>query len=196
MWRPRDVLIPAGPRVRSGLTACDGCSRPSRVGDESRRAQIRTCARVDPTVATGLLLTLGVAIVLVGTFCFGVLFWMIRHNAGLARLDRGLATWAGDHATDLSTSVLRVITQLGSTPGVIVVAVVVALIEYRRVPTRMLPVFLVLVIAGQNFISNVVKVLVDRARPDIHPLAPALTARRSRAGTRPRPPRPTRRARC
>ena len=32
-------------------------------------------------------------------------------------------------------------------------------------------VFLVLVVGGQNVLANVVKVLVDRARPDIHPLA-------------------------
>ena len=38
-------------------------------------------------------------------------------------------------------------------------------------PTRVLLVFLVLVIGGQNLIANLVKVLVDRARPDIHPLA-------------------------
>jgi membrane-associated phospholipid phosphatase len=35
----------------------------------------------------------------------------------------------------------------------------------------MMLVFVVLVVAGQNVLANVVKVLVDRARPDIHPLA-------------------------
>ena len=136
-------------------------------------ATVRTFvrARVDPQVTTGLLLTVALAAVVVGAVAVGVLFWMVRANAGLARVDRGLATWGATNATDFSTSVLRAITQLGSTVVVIVVAAAVALSQLRRPSVRMMLVFVVLVVAGQNVLANVVKVLVDRARPDIHPLA-------------------------
>jgi undecaprenyl-diphosphatase len=128
-------------------------------------------ARVDPTVATGLVLSAAIAVVIVGFASVGVLVWMVRSHEALARFDRGVATWGGDHATDLSTSVLKAVTQLGSTIGVIVVAVIIAIIEMVRRPARMLPVYLALVVLGQNLIANTVKVIVDRARPDIHPLA-------------------------
>jgi undecaprenyl-diphosphatase len=157
------ALDPASPRATAAVV------RHELQSNRGARAYAR--ARVDPTVATGLLLTLGIAIVVVGAFAVGILFWMVRANAGLERLDRGFATWGGSHATDLTTSVLRTITQLGSTVVVVIVGVVVGLVEYRRLPSRAVPFFLVLVIGGQNVIANVVKVLVDRARPDIHPLA-------------------------
>jgi undecaprenyl-diphosphatase len=128
-------------------------------------------ARVDPAKATGLVLTAGVAITIIGGAAVGVLFWMVRRNEGLARWDRHFAVWGADHATDLSTSVLRAVTQLGSTTYVIIFAFVVGLIELRRSPSRWIPLFLVLVIGGQNLIANSVKALVDRARPDIAPLA-------------------------
>ena len=128
-------------------------------------------ARVDPTVATGLVLSAAVAVVIIGFASVGVLVWMVRAHAVLARFDRGVATWGGDHATGLSTSVLKGVTQLGSTIGVIVVAAIVAIVEMVRRPARLLPVYLALVVLGQNLIANSVKVIVDRARPDIHPLA-------------------------
>jgi membrane-associated phospholipid phosphatase len=157
------ALDPASPRATAAVVRHEL--------QKNRGARAFARARVDPNVATGLLLTIGVAIVVVGGFAVGLLFWMIRDNAGLARLDRGFATWGGSHATDLSTSVLRAITQLGSTMVVVIVAVVVGLVEYRRVPARAIPLFLLLVVGGQNLIANLVKVLVDRARPDINPLA-------------------------
>ncbi len=163
VFRRVPSLDPASPKATAAVV------RHELRSNRGARAFAR--ARVDPTVATGLLLTVGIAIVVIGAFGIGLLFWMVRANAGLARLDRGFATWGGSHATDLSTSVLRAITQVGSTMVVIIVAVVVGLIEYRRVPVRMIPFFLLLVVGGQNVIANGVKVLVDRARPDIHPLA-------------------------
>ena len=128
-------------------------------------------ARVDPQLATGLLLTVTTAVVIAGAVAVGVLFWMVRENAGLARVDHSFATWGATNATDFSSSILRSVTQLGSTVVIVAVAVAVALLELRRPSVRSMLVFLVLVVAGQNVITNVVKALVDRARPDIDPLA-------------------------
>jgi undecaprenyl-diphosphatase len=157
------VVDPASPRATAAVVRHEVDRHPSL----ARFAR----ARLDPAVATGLLLTAGVAITIVGGAAVGVVFWMVRRNDGLARWDRHFAIWGADHATDFSTSVLRVVTQLGSTTYVIAFALVVALIELQRRPSRWLPLFLVLVVGGQNLIANVVKALVDRARPDIDPLA-------------------------
>ena len=128
-------------------------------------------AHVDPKFATGLLLTLGVGVVVVGGAVVGLLLWMVRANAGLARSDRGVATWGASNASDAATSILRAITDLGSTRFVVLAAIVVALVEIRRIPSWTAPVFVSLVVAGQNLVTNLVKELVDRARPDIDPLA-------------------------
>jgi membrane-associated phospholipid phosphatase len=157
------VLDPSSPRATAAVV------RHELQEHASFRRFVRT--RVDPAVATGLLLTAGVALVVVGGIAFGLLFWMARTNVGLARFDRTFAIWGGEHATDFSTSVLKAVTQLGGTVFVIVIAVAIGLVELKRVPSRWLPLFLVIVVGGQNVIANTVKVLVDRARPDIDPLA-------------------------
>jgi membrane-associated phospholipid phosphatase len=159
------TVDPASPRATGALVKHEVASH-SRV-----RAFVR--GRVDPAIATGLLLTVGVAVVVVGAFGIGLLFWMVRRNEGLARLDHGFATWGARNASDFSTSVLRAVTQLGSTVVVVAVTVAVAIlyIAMRKRPVGAMLVFLLLVVGGQNVIANLVKVLVDRARPDIDPLA-------------------------
>jgi undecaprenyl-diphosphatase len=82
-----------------------------------------------------------------------------------------MARFGADHATSVSTHVLKVITDFGSTTGVIVIALLVAAFEWHRLPSRAIVPFLALVVAGQSVLSNSVKALVDRARPNIHPLA-------------------------
>ncbi|MET1003309.1 MAG: phosphatase PAP2 family protein [Acidimicrobiia bacterium] len=128
-------------------------------------------ARVDPQIATGLVLTLAIGAVVIGGAIVGLLLWMVRANTGLARSDRGVATWGASNASDATTSILRAITDLGGTRFVVLAAIVVALIEMRRVPSWTVPVFVTVVVAGQNLVTNLVKELVDRARPDIDPLA-------------------------
>jgi undecaprenyl-diphosphatase len=49
----------------------------------------------------------------------------------------------------------------------VLLAVVVCLVEYARRPTKSLPLFLALVVGGQFAMSNGIKVLVERARPDL-----------------------------
>ncbi|TMK81543.1 MAG: phosphatase PAP2 family protein [Actinobacteria bacterium] len=49
-------------------------------------------------------------------------------------------------------------------------AMIVGVWEYRRVPHRAIPVFLALVVIGQNVISNLIKLGVHRVRPSLDPL--------------------------
>src|SRR5207248_2314324 len=66
-------------------------------------------ARVDPSVATGSLLTVAVAMFVIGAGGVGVLLLMIRAHSGFALFDLGAAKWAARHATPFSTYGLRVL---------------------------------------------------------------------------------------
>jgi membrane-associated phospholipid phosphatase len=57
---------------------------------------------------------------------------------------------------------------------VIVIGVVVGAIEWVRVPSRWIPPFLFVVTVGDSLATNLVKDMVDRARPTIDPLAATL----------------------
>ena len=127
-------------------------------------------SRLDPARLTGLALTIGLAVLLAGTVAAGTLLVMVQHNAGLARYDLSAARWGGDHATAQSTRVLRDVSLLGGTYCMIVVAVVTALTQSLRTRTSSVVAFLTVVVLGQTLLMNLTKLLVGRARPDIHRL--------------------------
>ncbi len=122
--------------------------------------------RFDPTTETGVALTVASIVVAVGAVGVGVVLAMIRAEFGLQVLDSRLARYGADHSSVLSTNALRWISQLGGTAGVIGIAAVATVLEYRRRPTRALPLFMTLVVAGQFALSNLIKIVVERARPD------------------------------
>ena len=153
-----------------------GCPNvePSTIHAEVRRhgrlAQILR-ARVDPQATTGLALTVAGAIVIVGGVGVGLLLLMVRRNLGFAEWDLSAAGAAGaQHATHASTAVLRDISQLGGTLGLIVVVLLTLVVEQRRMPNRAAIGFLLLVVVGQNLLANGTKALVNRARPDLSQL--------------------------
>jgi membrane-associated phospholipid phosphatase len=127
-------------------------------------------ARVDPATATGLALTIALAVVVIGGAAVGVLVYMVRAHTGLVVVDGRLAVWEATHATGLSTAVLRAITQLGATVTIVAVTVLAGAWEYRRFPSRAVALFLGLVVVGQSVIANLIKLGVDRVRPGVDPL--------------------------
>jgi undecaprenyl-diphosphatase len=136
----------------------------------ARRSFLR--ARIDPDTATGLGLTLALVGIVVGGVVLGVLAFLVRTSAaGIAGIDTSAATWGATHASSLSTSVLRVVTQFGATVTITVLVIALSVLEYRRIPSRAMPAYLLAVVIGQLLISNLIKVLVARARPAIDPLA-------------------------
>jgi membrane-associated phospholipid phosphatase len=137
-----------------------------------RRARLRALwrARLDPEVATGLALTLAVATFVTLMAVAGVLLLMVRTDTGVARFDLASARWGATHATIASTAVLRRLSLLGGTAGVIFVAVVAGVVEYRRLPDRAVPALLAATVLGQFAVSNGIKEIVERARPDISQL--------------------------
>jgi undecaprenyl-diphosphatase len=99
---------------------------------------------------------------------------LIHHSEPLSDLDAGAARWAHHHTGEATRRFLDAVTSLASTRGVIVIAVIVGVVEWIRVPNRWIPVFLLAVTLGDSFVTNTVKGIVDRSRPAIDPLAATL----------------------
>lgn len=139
----------------------------------TRHSSLRRAAqaRLDPRRATGFALTVAGVTVVAGVSAVGVLFAMFRRNAGIARWDTALARFGSRNATEFSTDVLRAISWFGGTPVVVLAALVTLAIVYvtsRRVGPS--AAFLLMVVGGQFALSNIIKLVVERARPDLNPL--------------------------
>ena len=88
--------------------------------------------RLDPTAATGLALTLALAVVIGGGVLLALLAYLVRSNRQLRHLDNSVAQWGNDHAGSLSTHGLNLITNLAATWTIVVLAVIVAIVELAR----------------------------------------------------------------
>jgi membrane-associated phospholipid phosphatase len=127
-------------------------------------------APVEPAPAMGIALTAVIMFVVVALAAVGALLVMVQTHTGLAHFDQAFAEFGATHPTPGSTWALRAVSQAGGYVGVIVVALVVAAVESRRTRKRAIVGFLVLVVGGQFLVANLVKLIVDRPRPDLHPL--------------------------
>jgi undecaprenyl-diphosphatase len=141
-------------------------------GPAGRRA-VRA-ARRDPEKATGLALTLALAVAIAGGAVLALLAVVVRSSDLLAGIDSSVAEWGNRHATAWSHDALTLVTDLGETVTVVVVAVVVAIVDFRRTRNRWVPPFLLAVILGDKLLTEAVKQLVDRARPTIEAVAATL----------------------
>jgi undecaprenyl-diphosphatase len=128
-------------------------------------------SRLDTEVLTGLALTLAVVMLCLAGVLIALLVVLIHHSEPLADLDKGAARWAHHHSGEATRRFLDAVTTLASTRGVIVIAVIVGVVEWIRVPNRWIPVFLLAVTLGDSFVTNTIKGIVDRSRPTIDPLA-------------------------
>lgn len=137
--------------------------------DRDRRLRF-VRARLDPNAATGLALTAASICVILGGVVAGVLFYLVRARVGGLDADTAVAQWAATHASGASTALLRFLTLLGSTAVVIGVGLIVGAIEYRRIRSGSMWVFLILAIGGDLLVVNLIKAGVARARPAIDPL--------------------------
>jgi membrane-associated phospholipid phosphatase len=124
----------------------------------------------DPRAAAAGLLTATGVVLAAGAAAAGVVLVMVRTRTGLARADRPLAEWAAEHATDASTEVVRSISEFGGTTFVVAGAMAVTAFELVRDRRAAIPLYVAVTVAGQFALSNAIKVIVDRARPDLSPL--------------------------
>jgi len=114
------------------------------------------------------------ALAALGSAALFLLLWLlVRSGWGFSQIDLSPTRWVARRETPTSTSVLRLLTWLGSSAFCFPLSAVVGLAELRRWAKWSVPGFIVLVEGGQWLLHNVLKVLVDRARPDIHQLTHA-----------------------
>ena len=121
----------------------------------------------NPKTETGVSLIIASVAVGAAAVGIGVVIAMIRMKTGLEKYDVRLAQYGADHATDWSTNAMRNISHIGGTSVIVSLAVLATVIELIRKPSKALPLFMFVVVAGQFALSNGVKYIVERARPDI-----------------------------
>jgi undecaprenyl-diphosphatase len=143
---------------------------PHHVVEEAHRhpaLQHFLLARRDATTATGWLLTMALAVTAALTLAVGLLLEMVQTRQGFARWDDAAARWGAAHTTGAAENVVEAITHLGSTPVIVVICIVTSIVEYRRIPTRAVPIFLATVVASELIVNNLIKVIVGRDRPNV-----------------------------
>ena len=143
---------------------------PATIADQVERHPTAADHLADaPAPAPVATVGLGAALVaIVGAIAgIGALFVMIQTHTGFARWDEAFAEFGADHASERTTDLLRAVSQLGGTEGVVVLVVVVALVALLGLHNRAAAAFVLLCGLGQFALSNSVKLLVDRDRPDI-----------------------------
>jgi len=165
----------AGPDPAAGPGPGRGHGPAEHAAEELFRARAARFLRrrLDPEAATGLALTIALALVFLAALGFGLVADMVTSRTGLYRWDASAAAWGADHATAASTRLLGLITWLGATVTVLAVTVALGGLEFLRRRRLAVLGFLLTVVLGQNLIANTVKVLVDRPRPPVPHLAPA-----------------------
>jgi membrane-associated phospholipid phosphatase len=130
--------------------------------------------RLDRSVATGLLLTLALAVTLAGSLVLGLLAVLVRRVAAVQHVDNAVAAWGHDHRNGWSTSGLTAITQLGNIKVVVGLAIVLLLVDSIRRRSRWSLIFLITVLAGMEASMLAVKDIVGRVRPTLNPAAATL----------------------
>jgi undecaprenyl-diphosphatase len=160
------LLVRHWPQADPALsaTASIGLRLESRPGT---RRFLRS--RMDPATATGLALTVALAGIVLAGAVVGTFAWMIRRDVGFVSVDLAVERWAEARATAFSDDVLEGITHLGDTVTIVVAGVAIAAYGLWRWRKPAVPVFVLSVVVGQMLISNTIKVIIDRARPELRP---------------------------
>ena len=138
----------------------------------SRKPALST--RLDPEKATGLALTLALILVFGAGLVLAVLAVIVRSHQDLAGIDSSVANWGDRHATGATTDGLKLITDLGETRTAVIVGGAIALAEIGRTRSRWIVPFLLAVVVGDKLLTQTIKHLVDRVRPDLDPVAATL----------------------
>jgi undecaprenyl-diphosphatase len=140
------------------------------------RTPVRTWvgSRFEADVATGLALTLALVALTVAGIVVAALALTARRVDALHDLDSAAALWAHRNDGPGTRRVLEDVTTLATTQGVAVIAAVVGAVEWIRVRSWAIPAFLAVVTLGDSLVTNVIKQVVDRARPAIEPAAASL----------------------
>jgi membrane protein DedA with SNARE-associated domain/membrane-associated phospholipid phosphatase len=131
-------------------------------------------ARLNPTAALGLALTAQLAILALLGAAFSAVTEDVVTRDELVRLDDPVSRFLIEHREPWLTTVMKIITDLGTAFVLIPLLLAVGVLaRWRRGTWRPLG-FLALTLAGASLTSTVIKLLVARPRPDTHALVIAL----------------------
>ena len=158
----------------SGAVAAAAAARYPAGGAGPSRRTGRLAARLDPEAATGLALTLALAVLVCGGLVLAVLTFVVRTDADAIGIDASAAAWGARHATPATTDVLDAITFVGRPGSIVVLAVILGIVETVRTRSRWVIPFLLLVVAGNGILTTTIKQLADRVRPALNPVAATL----------------------
>lgn len=122
---------------------------------------------LDRRVAGGAAVAVGFVVVLVAALVVGWIFETIDSARGFAQFDERAAEWGARNATDTSIRILDAITQAGGTAFVTVMLCLVAAADWWRRRNLGVVGYLATVGVGVVLLNNVLKLLVDRERPDV-----------------------------
>jgi len=92
---------------------------------------------------------------------------MVRAHRVLVSFDGTVVRFGATHATSASTDILRALTDLGSSEVLVPLAVVIGVVEARRLHDWAPVAFLAVILGGQYALVSLVKAGVDRSRPDV-----------------------------
>lgn len=145
----------------------------SRDGVDRETAEASDGGPVDAVPPPSRFVGVAVALsmLIIGGVILGGLAQSIERETVLVRWDERVARWASQNAGDLGSDVLRLITHLGDTIVIVALAGGMAL-TLLALGRRRLSLFLVVVVFGQWALTNLIKEVAGRARPDFDPLAP------------------------
>ncbi len=162
------LVVRRWPKADPALSASEALGAKVR-SHPTPRSFLRS--RLDPATATGLVLTLALTLMVVTGVVVGLFAWMIRRDLGVVTVDLAVERWADAHATAFTDGVLGALTHLGDTVTIVGVAIAVGAYGLWRWRRAAVPLFVLLVVLGQMIITNIIKVGIDRARPELRPRA-------------------------
>ena len=122
-------------------------------------------------VLGGAALGVSFAVVFATALLIGWILSDLDEQRGFARWDVSAAEWGRDNATDTSTRLLDIVTDLGGTMYLLVVMVALGLYVALRHDDRRPALYLAAVGVGVTLLNNGLKLIIDRDRPDIAQLA-------------------------
>jgi undecaprenyl-diphosphatase len=154
-------------RIRSFVAAQLDRAPLSRLRARYER-QIRFLARrLDPGAALGLSLTASLAAVVAAGWALGVVVQDVIAGDGSIRFDRPVLEWFARHREPWLTSVMRAVTDLGSSVFLVPLVVAVAAWFWKRRRSARPAVLLGAAFGGADLLSGAIRVLTGRARPPI-----------------------------
>jgi membrane protein DedA with SNARE-associated domain/membrane-associated phospholipid phosphatase len=129
-----------------------------------------TKARLDPSQRFGLYMTVGIALAVAGSWIFGAILQDVLANEEIALFDRPVLRFFVTHRNAVMNNVMRATTHLGGGVFVTGTMMLASIVCFLRTRSLRWPAFLMITLAGALGLDDVVKALVGRPRPSLHPL--------------------------